>query len=94
MTDGHGLTLPAKTFLLCALKAGSPVRELAERMALSESTIYRFRDQFIPEEPLGFCIDPTMESFGIDEIKIGGGTKSVSTHADCSKNHFIRCSSA
>lgn len=72
MLEGHRLTLPGKAFLIHALSAGTSVEQLAEIMALSASSIYRFRNQYIPLEPLGLCIDPRMKSFGIDEIRIGG----------------------
>lgn len=87
MVEGHRLTVPAKSYLIAELKAEVPIRKLVQRMALSESTIYRFRDQYIPPELIGLCIDPTMKSLGIDEIKIGG--KWYTVRVDNTHHRFI-----
>ena len=72
MSEEHQMTIPALEYQVQEIKVGTPAKFLARTVGNGLSTVYRIRDEYFPKMPLHLRIDPTMESFGMDEVEIGG----------------------
>lgn len=71
MSGKHQLTVPALEYEVQEIKVGTPAKFLARTVGNGLSTVYRIKDEYFPKMPLHLRIDPTMESFGVDEVEIG-----------------------
>lgn len=72
MSEKHQMTAGALDYEVQEIKAGTPAKFLARTVGNGLSTVYRIKAEYFPKVPLHLRIDPTMESFGIDEVEIGG----------------------